>query len=52
MASLCSVRMYESQLSELDLCESLRALARVPHGDLRAFEAAEAMEAQLLDLVT
>eukprot|EP00438_Fugacium_kawagutii_P015196 Skav227621 [mRNA] locus=scaffold1141:717105:721052:- [translate_table: standard] len=40
--------LHESQLTELDICESLRALARVPNlNDLRAFDAAESMEADL-----
>eukprot|EP00435_Cladocopium_sp_Y103_P019850 s2830_g4.t2 len=40
-----TLRLHASQLTELDICESLRALARVPDlRDLRAFEAAESME--------
>lgn len=40
-------RLHASQLTELDICESLRALARVDRG-LRAFEAAESMEVRLI----
>ena len=47
-------RLHASQLTELDICESLRALARVDgdRGDLRAFEAAESMEVRLSSDVT